>query len=63
MPKGIRLFAENQPITHVIEAVRAYMVGAPVGNHAWLAIVWCLAVVVIAAPLAVVLFRRNSGGK
>ncbi|HSF71246.1 MAG TPA: ABC transporter permease, partial [Methylotenera sp.] len=63
MPKGIRVFAENQPITHVIEAVRALMIGQPVGNHAWLALAWCLGALVIAIPVASILFRRYSGGK
>lgn len=63
MPKGLRIFAENQPITHVIEAVRAYMIGAPVGNHATLAVVWCVGILVVAAPFAVYLFRKHTGGK
>lgn len=61
MPKGLRIFAENQPITQVIESVRAYMIGAPVGNHAWLAVVWCLGILIVAAPIATILFRRYSG--
>jgi ABC transporter DrrB family efflux protein len=61
MPKGIRAFAENQPISHVIEAVRALMIGEPVGNHAWIALAWCLGVTIIAIPLASMLFRKYSG--
>lgn len=60
MAKGIRVFAQNQPITHVIEAVRAYMLGTPVGNHAWLAVAWCLGTLVIAIPLATILFRKHT---
>lgn len=63
MPKGLRIFAENQPITHVIEAVRAYMIGAPVGNHAFWAVVWCMGTILVAVPVAAVLFRNHSGGK
>jgi len=32
MPAMLRLFAENQPLTHVIEAMRAWLVGTPIGN-------------------------------
>lgn len=63
MPKGLRIFAENQPITHVIEAVRAYMIGAPVGNHALWAVIWCVGTILVAVPVAVVLFRNHSSGK
>ena len=61
MAKGLRLFAENQPVTHVIEAIRALMNGTPVGNHAWIAIVWCVAIIVISLPLTAYLFRKHSG--
>jgi ABC-2 type transport system permease protein len=61
MAKGLRVFAQNQPVTHVIEAVRALMNGAPVGNHAWLAIVWCLGIIAVTLPTATILFRRYSG--
>lgn len=60
MAKGIRVFAQNQPITHVIEAVRAYMLGTPVGDHAWLAVVWCVGTLVVAIPLATILFRKHT---
>jgi ABC transporter DrrB family efflux protein len=61
MAKGLRIFAENQPVTHVIEAIRALMIGTPVGNHAVLAIIWCLIITAITMPLAAVLFRKYSG--
>jgi len=59
MPWGLRLFAENQPVTHVIEALRALMVGTPIGNHGWLAVVWCIGITVIAIPIAAHLFRTH----
>lgn len=60
MPTGLRLFAENQPVTHVIEAIRALMVGTPVGNHAAMAVIWCVGLLVLAIPLASSIFRRYS---
>ncbi len=59
MPWALRLFAENQPVTHVIEAVRALMIGTPVGNHAWLSVVWFAGITVVAIPVAAYLFRTN----
>lgn len=59
MPKGLRIFAENQPITHVIEAMRGYMVGTPVGNHALIASIWFVSIILICVPLSGYLFRKK----
>lgn len=60
MNKFLKAFAENQPITHIIEATRSLMLGNPVGNHVWLAVVWCIGILAIAIPLAAWLFRRKT---
>jgi ABC-2 type transport system permease protein len=60
MPTVIRIFAENQPLTHVVNAMRAWLVGTPLGSHGWLAFGWCAGVLVVAAPVAVWLFQRNE---
>lgn len=59
MPKYLRIFAENQPVTQVIEALRALMLGLPAGNHIWLSLVWSAATVAIALPLAAYIFRTR----
>lgn len=61
MPAWLRLFAENQPVTHVIEAIRALMTNQPTGNHVWLVVVWCISITAIAIPVAAYLFRQHSG--
>ncbi len=61
MPGPLRWFAENQPVTHVIEAVRALMIGTPVGNHVVLALVWCFGIILVSIPTATILYRRYSG--
>lgn len=60
MPKGLRLFAENQPVTHVIEAMRAWLVGTPIDNHGWLAFAWSFGIIIVAIPLAAYLFRKRG---
>lgn len=60
MPWVLRLFAENQPVTHVIEAMRSLMVGTPMEHHGWRAIAWCAGAVIVAIPLASYLFRQRS---
>jgi ABC-2 type transport system permease protein len=58
MPKYLRIFAENQPVTHVIEAIRSWLVGTPIDNHGWLALIWCLGILVVSIAIASHLFRK-----
>lgn len=60
MNRFLKAFADNQPITQIIEAVRALMLGTPLGNHGWLAVGWCLGILVLAIPFAAWLFRRKT---
>jgi ABC-2 type transport system permease protein len=60
MVPGLRAFAENQPISQVVDAVRALMLGMPIGNHGWLAVAWSIGILVVAMPLAAWLFRRKT---
>jgi ABC-2 type transport system permease protein len=59
MPGGLEWFANNQPITQLIDATRALMLGEPVGDHAWISIVWCLGIVAVGIVLSQVLLRRK----
>ncbi|HSW65612.1 MAG TPA: ABC transporter permease [Bacillota bacterium] len=60
MPHYLRLFAENQPITQVVEAIRALMLDKPIGNYGWLAVAWCVGILLVSVPFASFLFRRKS---
>lgn len=60
MPTVLRVFAENQPVTQVIDSIRALLVGTPMGNEGWLAVLWSLAILAVAIPVAGYLFRRHS---
>jgi len=60
MPAGLKAFAENQPITQVVNAIRALMNGLPVGNTVWLSVVWCVGILAVTIPLASYLFRRKT---
>ena len=60
MNRFLKAFAENQPITHVIESVRALMLGTPIGNHGVLAVIWTVGILIIAVPLATWLFKRRA---
>lgn len=56
----IKPFAQNQPITQVIESVRALMLGRPVDDSGWLAVAWCVGTIVVAMPIAAYLFRKKT---
>lgn len=60
MPRLLKWFAENQPVTHVIESMRGYMVGTPIGNHALLAIIWCVVTIIVSVPISGYLFRKKE---
>lgn len=60
LPSWIQGFARNQPITHVIEAIRALLLGLPVDDHAWLSVVWCAALTLIMYCTAKALFQRQN---
>jgi len=60
MGKYLKIFAENQPITQVVEAVRALILGTPIGNHGWLAVGWSVGILCVALPVASILFRRKN---
>ncbi|AQA25637.1 ABC-2 transporter family protein [Rhodococcus sp. MTM3W5.2] len=59
MPTWLRWFAENQPITPIIETVRGLLMGTPIGNSAWLAVAWCAAIAAIGFVWANVLYRNR----
>jgi len=48
MPAGVRAFAENQPVTSIVEAIRALLSGQPVGNAIWVALAWCVGIMLVA---------------
>jgi ABC-2 type transport system permease protein len=60
MPGWLRGFSRHQPVTPVIETVRALLLGTPVGDSAWWALAWSVGITVAAMALCVVLFRRRT---
>ena len=58
MPGVLKAFANHQPITQVIDAVRGFLLGQPVGSHGWQALAWCVGILVVFVPLSVSLYRR-----
>lgn len=61
MPQWLQVFAEHQPFTIVVNAVRALFLDQPVGNLIWLTLAWMLGILALMMPLATRRYRRRSG--
>ncbi len=61
MPAVLKAFAEVNPFTIVVDAMRALWLGAPAHNYVWGAFVWVFVIMAVFAPLAVARYRRTAG--
>ena len=61
MPTVLKDFAQVNPFTIVVDAMRSLWTGAPAGNYVWGAVVWAIVILVVFAPLAVARYRRTAG--
>ena len=59
MPGPVRAFAENQPVTAIVNTIRELLAQQPVGNEIWVALAWCVAILVIAYAFAMRAYRRK----
>jgi len=60
MPPVVRAFAENQPVTSIVEALRALLAGQPVGNEIWIALAWCIGITIVAYLFAMRTYQRKA---
>jgi ABC-2 type transport system permease protein len=59
MPGPVRWFAENQPVTSIVNAIRDLFAGQPVGADLWTALAWCGAILGVAYLFAMAAYRRK----
>ena len=59
MPGPVRAFANNQPVTSIVVAIRDLFARQPVSSSIWTALAWCLGILVVAYALAMVTYRRK----
>jgi ABC-2 type transport system permease protein len=59
MPSVVRAFAENQPVTSIVDAIRALLSDQPVGNDIWIALVWCVGIMLVAYVFAVRAYKKR----
>lgn len=59
MPGWLQVFADHQPVSATASAVRALVNGGPTATYVWQSVAWCVAILVVFAPIAVRLYRRT----
>jgi ABC-2 type transport system permease protein len=59
MPGPVRAFADNQPVTSIVDAIRDLFTRQPVSGSIWIALAWCLGILVVAYALAMATYHRK----
>ncbi|MFE1644413.1 ABC transporter permease [Microbacterium sp. P01] len=59
MPGPVQWFAENQPVTSIVDTIRTLFAQQPVGADIWIALAWCIGILVLAYVFAMVVYRRR----
>ncbi len=59
MPGPVRAFADHQPVTSIVDTIRELLAREPVGADLWVALAWCLGILVVAYALAMAAYRRR----
>jgi ABC-2 type transport system permease protein len=59
MPGPVRAFADNQPVTSIVDTIRDLFTKQPVSSDIWIALAWCAGILVIASAGAGAAYRRK----
>jgi len=59
MPGPVRAFAENQPVTSIVNTLRDLFAEQHVGGDIWIALAWCAGLLVVAYGFAMTIYRRK----
>ena len=60
MPSVVRAFAQHQPVTSIVNSIRALLSGNPVGSELWVALAWCLGIMAVAYFFAVRAYQKHA---
>jgi ABC transporter DrrB family efflux protein len=60
MPGWLQAFAKNQPVTYVVDTMRALALGGPIAENLWKSIAWLAGIFIVFIPLAVRAYRRAA---
>ncbi len=59
MPPVVRAFAEHQPVTAIVDSIRALLAVQPVGNDIWIALAWCVGIMFVAYVFAMRAYTKR----
>jgi len=59
MPGPVQWFAENQPVTSIVNTIQALFAEQPVGDDIWVALAWCVGILVVAYVFAIITYRKK----
>ena len=59
MPGPVRWFAEHQPVTSIVNTLRSLLTDQPIGDAPWVALAWCVGILVVAHLAAMAMYRRR----
>ncbi|UXM91421.1 ABC transporter permease [Paenarthrobacter sp. JL.01a] len=59
MPGPVRWFAENQPVTSIVNTIQDLFAQQPAGSDIWVALAWCLGILVVAYAFATAAYKRQ----
>ncbi|MEV8183572.1 ABC transporter permease [Specibacter sp. NPDC078692] len=59
MPGPVRWFAENQPVTSIVDTIRNLLAQQPVGADIWIALIWCVGILLVAYVFAMLAYRKK----
>jgi ABC-2 type transport system permease protein len=59
MPGPVRDFAEYQPVTSIVNSIRNLFTQQPVGTDIWIALGWCVGILIVAYTFAMVIYRSK----
>ena len=57
--RPVRAFAEHQPVTSIVNTIRDLFTQQPVGTDIWIALAWCVGILIVAYIFAMVIYRRR----
>jgi len=59
MPGPVRWFAENQPVTSIVNTIQALFAEQPVGTDIWVALAWCVGILIVGYVFAIIAYRKK----
>jgi ABC-2 type transport system permease protein len=59
MPGPVRAFADNQPVTSIVNTIRDLLAHQPAGTGIWTALAWCAGTLIVAYALATATYHRK----